>query len=138
MQRRHGFVVLLLTTLCLAGRSVTAQEITWLRSAEQAAMQARDTGKPILIYVRSENCRFCDLMQENVWKNPTAVSLIARDFIPLKLTREENPEALEVLRVKRFPTTLIFTADRKYVDRIDGYLEPDRFLTAAARLRTGR
>ncbi len=114
---------------------VSAQEIQWLRSAEQAAQVASQTGKPILVYVRSANCHYCDLMQSNVWQDPTASTIINRDFVPLKLTREDNPGAIEVLHIKGFPSTMIFSADRRYVDRLDGYVESERFLAAVGKMR---
>ncbi len=134
---RHGLLVLL--SICgsaLHGNGLHAEEIRWLRSAQQAAELAKQTGKPILVYVRSASCHYCDLMQSNVWQDPTASTLVNRDFVPLKLTREENPEAIEVLKIKGFPSTMIFSADRRYVDRLDGYVEPDRFLTAVSKMKS--
>ena len=120
------------TVASLAG----AEEVQWLRSAVQAASLAEETGKPILVYVRSANCHYCDLMQSNVWQDPLAASAINRDFIPLKLTREENPEAIEVLKIKGFPSTIIFSGDRRYVDRLDGYVDSERFLKAVGKMRS--
>ena len=117
--------------LASAGR---AEEIQWLRSAAQAGELAAQSGKPILVYIRSANCHYCDLMQSNVWQDPTTVDTVMRDFVPLKLTREENPEAVKVLQVKGFPTTVIFTADRRYVDRLDGYVEAERFRAAVGKM----
>ncbi|MEZ6153491.1 MAG: thioredoxin fold domain-containing protein [Pirellulaceae bacterium] len=74
------------------------------------------------------------MMQSNVWQDPTTVDTVMRDFVPLKLTREENPEAVKVLQVKGFPTTVIFTADRRYVDRLDGYVEAERFRAAVGKM----
>lgn len=120
----------------LPALNLFAQEIQWLRSAEQAATQAAQSGKPILVYVRSANCHYCDLMQTNVWQDRATVDAVMRDFVPLKLTREENPEAVRVLQIKGFPSTVIFSADRRYVDRLDGYLEPEQFRAAVGKMQT--
>lgn len=120
----------LVTVASLAG----AEEVQWLRSAVQAASLAEETGKPILVYVRSANCHYCDLMQANVWQDSMAAAAINRDFIPLKLTREENPEAIEVLKIKGFPSTIIFSADHRYIDRLDGYVDSERFLKAVGKM----
>lgn len=115
--------------------SLRAEEIEWLRSAEQAAEVAAQTGKPILVYFRSANCHYCDLMQANVWQDPHAADTVMRDFVPLKLTREDNPQAVEVLQIKGFPATIIFTTDRRYVDRLDGYVDAQRFKAAVAKMQ---
>ncbi|MEO8271541.1 MAG: thioredoxin family protein [Aureliella sp.] len=138
---RRTLVPLLSVTLCggwlsmmMAGMA-RSDEIQWLRSAEKAGEVAAQSGKPILVYIRSSNCHYCDLMQTNVWQDPATVDTVMRDFVPLKLTREENPEAVKVLQVKGFPTTVIFSADRRYVDRLDGYVEADRFRSAVGKMQ---
>ncbi len=135
MIHRFSLAVAMLLIHVAAARLDGADGVQWLRSAEQAASVAAQTGKPILVYIRSANCHYCDLMQSNVWQDPTAASTISRDFVPLKLTREENPEAIDVLQVKGFPSTIIFSADRRYVDRLDGYVDSERFLKAVGKMR---
>ncbi len=132
---RSSFATLVLLCAACWTTVAPAEEIRWLRSAEQAATLAAQSGKPILVYVRSANCHYCDLMQSNVWQDPTAVAAVNRDFVPLKLTREENPEAVQALQIKGFPSTVIFAADRRYVDRLDGYVEPEKFLKAVGRAK---
>lgn len=139
MQRWQSAIrltVLVLLGLLLDVSQTQAQEIQWLRSAEQAAAEAAQTGKPILVYVRSANCHYCDLMQTNVWQDAATVETVMRDFVPLKLTREENAEAVKVLQIKGFPSTVIFAADRRYVDRLDGYLEPQQFRAAVGKMQS--
>lgn len=128
-----GLLMLVATPLLVS--DVRGEEIQWLRSAEQAATLAAQTGKPILVYVRSANCHYCDLMQTNVWQDQATAKTVMRDFVPLKLTQEDNPEAVKVLQIKGFPSTVIFSADRQYVDRLDGYLEPQQFRVAVAKMQ---
>ena len=102
--------------------------VQWLRSASEAAVLSQKTGKPILVYVRSENCHYCDLMQKNVWQDPTTAAIIMRDMIPLKLTLEENRAAVEAMKVKGYPSTILFSPQREYIARLDGYVGPEQFL----------
>jgi uncharacterized protein YyaL (SSP411 family) len=120
----------------LSAQEVAADGVTWLRSAEQAASLSAQSGKPILVYVRSANCHYCDLMQKNVWQDPATVQTVMREFIPLKLTQEENPEAVKAMQIKGFPSTLIFSADRKYLSRIDGYVTVEKFRTTVTGVLT--
>lgn len=102
-------------------------EIPWLRSATEAAKLSQATGKPILVYVRSKNCHYCDLLQQNTWQDPNTRAKVMRDMIPLKLTLEENKEAIEAMKVKGFPSVIIFSPRREYLGRIDGYVTPEQF-----------
>ena len=51
-------------------REINSKEVKWLRSATEAARLASETGKPILVYVRSEHCHYCDLLQKKTWQDP--------------------------------------------------------------------
>lgn len=102
-------------------------EIPWLRSATEAAIQSQKTGKPILVYVRSQNCHYCDLLQKNTWQDQATKERVLREMIPLKLTLEENKEAIEAMKVKGFPSVIIFSPRREYLGRIDGYVTPEQF-----------
>ncbi|MEZ6138006.1 MAG: thioredoxin family protein [Pirellulaceae bacterium] len=133
------FIKFLMLSWCAMGFCPTAEAadgVEWLRSAEQAAELSKKTGKPIMIYVRSENCHYCDRMQQEVWQNPMTAAIVMREFVPLKLTREENKEAVEAMKVKGYPSTLIFSAARTYVGRLDGYLSNEKFLAAISEVRT--
>ena len=70
---------------------------------------ARQSGKLILVYIRNDNCRFCDLLQKNTWQDPRTRTLVERKTVPLKLTWEENREAVEAMQVTSYPSTLLFT-----------------------------
>ena len=113
----------------------TSPEVKWLSSARQASELARQTGRPILIYVRSETCHFCDLMQRDVWSEPKTAEVIMREFVPLKLNREQNAEAVKAMKVKGFPSTLLFSPNHDYIGRLDGYLNNHEFLRAISNLR---
>jgi thioredoxin-related protein len=109
-------------------RAATATpEIAWLNSATEAARLSQETGKPILVYVRSKNCYYCDLLQQNTWQDPTVRAQVMRDMIPLKLTLEENKEAVQTMKVKGFPSVIVFSPRREYISRIDGYVTAAQF-----------
>lgn len=108
--------------------SATAEnEIPWLRSATEAAIQSQTTGKPILVYVRSKNCHYCDLLQKNTWQDPATKARVMKEMIPLKLTLEENKEAIEAMKVKGFPSVIVFSPRREFIGRFDGYMTPEQF-----------
>lgn len=112
-----------------AGTAPTAagSEIPWLRSATEAAIQSQATGKPILVYVRSKNCHYCDLLQKNTWQDPATKARVMKEMIPLKLTLEENKEAIEAMKVKGFPSVIVFSPQREFIGRYDGYMTPEQF-----------
>ena len=137
MQNKLFKVVLFAASVCLLQLNANAQQkVQWLRSATQAAEVAKKTGKPILVYVRSASCVWCDRMQKDVWENPQAAGVISQQFVPLKLTREQNAEALQALQVKGFPATIVFSADKKYLHKIDGYVNSSEFIQEMQKIRS--
>lgn len=112
-----------------AGTAATTagSEIPWLRSATEAAIQSQATGKPILVYVRSKNCHYCDLLQKNTWQDPATKARVMKEMIPLKLTLEENKDAIEAMKVKGFPSVIVFSPQREFIGRYDGYMTPEQF-----------
>ncbi len=126
--------------LITSGQEIEAdrKEIKWLRSASEAARLAKETGKPILVYVRSENCHYCDLLQKKTWQDPDTQSIIMREMIPLKLTLEENKEAVQAMKVKGYPSTILFTSQREYLARIDGFVSPEDFQKQLSKFRLAR
>lgn len=108
-------------------------EIPWLRSATEAAIQSQATGKPILVYVRSKNCHYCDLLQKNTWQDPATKARVMKEMIPLKLTLEENKEAIEAMKVKGFPSVIVFSPRREFIGRYDGYMTPEQFQTQVSK-----
>ncbi|GAB5404945.1 MAG: hypothetical protein Aurels2KO_31760 [Aureliella sp.] len=117
-----GCLTIMACALGSTSKQADAQEIRWLKSAEQAALQAEKTGKPILVYVRSESCHYCDKLQHDVWEFPQAASYVAKKYIPLKLSKELNPAAVESLKIKGYPTTLVFSPQREFVAKVEGYM----------------
>ena len=111
-----------------------SEQPQWLESASEAAELAKVTGKPILVYVRSENCHYCDLLQKKTWQDPKVRAIIHKEMIPLKLTLEENREAVEAMKVRGYPSTLLFSANREYLARIDGFVTPQEFTARIAKV----
>ena len=74
-------------------------------------------------------------MQTDVWQNPQAASMVNQQFVPLKLTRESNPEAVQALQVKGFPATIVFSSGKKYLHKIDGYVNSQDFIAQMGKIQ---
>lgn len=125
-------------SLTLGMQAAVAQEVRWLTSAEKAANEAEKTGKPILVYVRSSSCHYCDKLQADVWEDPQVAAHVAKNYIPLKLSSQKNPTAVKSLKVKGFPTTLVFSAKRVFVSKVEGYRPRGSFFAEIEKSRSAR
>lgn len=134
-----GAVVLILPVLagtsCAQAQVPPQSQIYWVHSPQKAESLAKQFHLPILMYVTSESCGYCRKMEREVWNNSDIIAMVEAGFIPLELTAERDAETVAALRIRAFPTTLLFTSDTKYVTGASGYLPPNQM---AGLLRSGQ
>lgn len=126
-----------LATLCFFSITVTranAQEIRWTRSPQAAVDSAQQAGKMILVSVGAEWCHYCKKMDKEVWPDRSLVHLIQDNYVPLKLTDEQHKELVQALQVHAYPTTLVFTSDRRLIARLEGFVDAEKMLDALTQI----
>jgi thioredoxin-related protein len=138
---RHLASVAVFAMVAFAGvcssnaQSPPEPQIDWVQSPQMATSLARQFRLPILAYVTSDSCYHCRKMEHDVWSNPQIISMVETGFIPLELNAERDAEIVAALRIRAFPTTLLFTQDAKFVTSATGYLPPNKL---AGLLRTAQ
>jgi protein disulfide-isomerase len=94
---------------------------------------AQKSGRPILVYVTSQNCPHCTRMVGETYQRSTVREFVGSSFETVLVDRTEQPELAQKLRVRWFPTTLVVGPDNKVIDVIEGYVDAAAF---ARRLQT--
>lgn len=85
--------------------------------------------KLILLSVESENCRYCEKMNKEVFTPNKYVSKINSQYIQ-KIVLIQDVNLPKNLKVKYFPTNFILDPkDMSIVDEFVGYMKPDDFLS---------
>lgn len=126
MQRNAlGTVLGLMVCLIVFSGNVTAEPF-WLRSVDDAGMMAAQSGKMIVVSVGAEWCHYCKKMDRETWPDRRVQQVLRKNYLPLKLNDQQHSEYLAMLKVTAFPTTLIFTPDRKFLTKVEGFLSPDK------------
>ena len=91
---------------------------TWGPSAFDAAVRE---DKPIFLSVGYSTCHWCHVMAHESFEDETVAEAINRDFIPVKVDREERPDVDAVYMAAcvvlngsgGWPLTVLLTPDRK-------------------------
>jgi thioredoxin-related protein len=137
---RKSLLTLVLTTICLSVPSwVEAQypqrsaEINWAQSPKVATSLARRSRLPIVAFITSDHCGYCRKMERNSWSNPTIIRQVESGFVPLKLHAARDRRIVASLGIRSFPTTILFTPEGKIINKVSGYMPPNRL---AGLLRT--
>ena len=66
--------------------------VDWLPWGETAFRKARAELKPIFLSIGYSTCHWCHVMAHESFENEQVAAVLNRDFVPIKLDREERPD----------------------------------------------
>ncbi len=66
--------------------------VDWLPWGEEAFAKARAEQKPIFLSIGYSTCHWCHVMAHESFENADVAAVLNRDFVPVKLDREERPD----------------------------------------------
>ena len=116
-------------------------EIAWRHGdVDDAFAEARDSGKPVLLYWGAVWCPPCNQLKATLFKDPAFIAL-TRHYVPVYLDGdEEGAQAWgERFGVRGYPTLIVLDPQRNELTRLAGGNDSEaltRALTLAANRRT--
>ncbi|OAN53108.1 thioredoxin domain-containing protein [Magnetospirillum moscoviense] len=66
--------------------------VDWWPWGPEALAEAKAQGKPILLSIGYAACHWCHVMAHESFEDPTIAEQVNRDFIAIKIDREERPD----------------------------------------------
>ena len=66
--------------------------VDWYPWGEEALQRAKNEDKPILVSIGYAACHWCHVMERESFEDPVTASIMNRDFINIKIDREERPD----------------------------------------------
>jgi hypothetical protein len=70
--------------------------VDWYPWGEEAIEKARREDKPIFLSVGYSTCYWCHVMERESFSNPAIAEVMNREFVNIKLDREERPDLDEI------------------------------------------
>lgn len=135
--RRARIAAFILAVVIIAGgaglwlhSTAGPREIVWLTDYDQALDEARSKDKPVVLYLRTEWCTYCRQMDRTTLTDAAVVAEAGSEFVWLRLDAEKNERGAslrERFEVNDFPTFLLLDAEGEEIDRLKGYIPPERF-----------
>lgn len=118
--RKSAFFLLavLLVSAALAGGAVP-----WQNWSDAAFSQAREGNKLILVDLSAEWCAFCKKMDATTWQDPRVLAAIDKDYVPIKIVDEQDPELAARYRQYGRPAVIILDAEGTELMRKRGYMK---------------
>ena len=66
--------------------------VDWYPWGPEAFEKARREQKPIFLSIGYSTCHWCHVMEHESFENEAIAQLVNRDFVPIKVDREERPD----------------------------------------------
>ena len=66
--------------------------VEWYPWGPEAFEKARSGDKPIFLSIGYSTCHWCHVMERESFENEQIAELLNRDFVPIKVDREERPD----------------------------------------------
>ncbi len=93
---------------------------------KDSLIEAKKTNKPLMVYVMSDSCAYCEKMKKRTLSDESVQKNI-QDFIFVKVDKNSK-EAKQYLPQTRYtPTTYFISSKFKVVNTVKGYLGKDDF-----------
>jgi len=66
--------------------------VDWYAWGPEAFQKARSEDKPIFLSIGYSTCHWCHVMERESFENERIADLLNRDYVPIKVDREERPD----------------------------------------------
>ncbi len=110
-----------------------AAEISWRPWGQQAFEEARLEDKPILLSISAVWCHWCHVMDETTYSDPAVIEAINRDFIPVRVDNDREPEVNRRYNQGGWPTTAFLLPTGEILTGAT-YVPPQQMLALMARV----
>ncbi len=95
--------------------------VDWYPWGDDAFEEAKTEDKPVFLSIGYSTCHWCHVMEKESFEDPEVAELLNRDYISIKVDREERPDLDQVYMAAcqaltgqgGWPLTVIMTPDKK-------------------------
>ncbi len=135
--KRAFFLLTMFAILGIAACQSDRSEMWFSGDLEAARAEAGTRGTMVMIEFYADWCNWCRRLDADTFSVPEVQRELAK-YVPMKLNGEKGGAELAAsFGVDSYPTLIFLDPDGNEMDRILGYLPPDRFLRRVRRIRTG-
>ena len=110
--------------LISTGRGMPPNDIVWHDNFEEGWRLAKRLKRPMVIFITSDRCLYCESMKRNTWCDSGIQSRIKQGFVAIRLSPKRNAKTLQRIKVPAYPTTLVGHPNGHIVDHKIGYQPP--------------
>ena len=95
--------------------------VDWYPWGDEAFARAAAESKPVFLSIGYSTCHWCHVMAEESFEDPAVAAVLNREFVSIKVDREERPDidsvymgvCQQMTGRGGWPLTIIMTAEKK-------------------------
>lgn len=118
----------LLAGLLLVASPLSAADVAWQSDVDAAWQTSVRENRPLLVFLTSSGCRYCSMMKQKTYSDPTIAAKIEQSFVPVAVDASRVAWLVKQMEVSGYPTTLIISPEAEVLDHLKGYVAPERLL----------
>lgn len=126
--RKEAPLRLMIAPLVAMLANVASAEIAWRDNLRTAHAEAQAEGKQLLLHFYTDNCPWCDKLEEGAFRADGVNRSIERGFIPVKVHAGRNPKLTQMFTVKKFPTDVVVTIAGEQLSHSVSPQDPERYV----------
>ena len=107
-------------------------QVRWLSDVAEAWQMSQSHGRPLLVFVTQTGCLPCAKMKVNTFADPKVAARISQQFVALVIHADQPSALLKDLAVKAYPTTFVISPEAVILERIDGFMPPEKLAAKLA------
>jgi len=135
--RRAGSFLTVFAVVGLSACQVESPSVWFDGTFQEALTDAAQRDTVVMVEFYTDWCNWCRRLQSDTFADQ-AVRSELEELVALKMNAESNGAELATrFGIDSFPTMIFFDDDGTEMERILGYLPPDKFLRRVRRIRTG-
>ncbi len=83
-------------------RRAAKAPVHWMEWGPEAFERAKTLNRPMVIFIGANWCRWCHLMDEQTFANAKVAEILNRDFVAVRVDRDERPDVDERYQAAHF------------------------------------
>ncbi|MCM2374047.1 thioredoxin family protein [Aporhodopirellula aestuarii] len=110
-----------------SSRTIASHELKWHDNLESGWKEAKATGRPMVIFITSDQCIYCDAMKRDTLSDASVRQRLLSRFVPIRLRPDANNKVLSRISIPAYPTTLVAHPRGKVMVHRIGYQPVEKF-----------
>lgn len=123
-----GFIAwVVLSASGTVGASAEVGGDPWSVDVDVAWQQSKASNRLLVLVASTHDCLYCEQLKATTLKDHLVRAELEKSFVVAAVKDSDHPTLLRKLQVESFPTTVVISPDGRVMDKIEGYLPPEKF-----------